>query len=73
MLVQASHSATLNQTDWKPEWEGEVILSHLSKTSGGVVLLFSKNVLPESCVMEEKVKGRLMVDRAKYEFLPLFL
>ena len=31
MLVQETHSDTLNETDWRREWDGEVVLSHLSR------------------------------------------
>ena len=36
MLVQEMHSKTLNETDWRREWDKEVVLTHLSRTSGGV-------------------------------------
>lgn len=54
MLVQETHSKTLNETEWKKEWEGEVILSHQNRNSGGVALLL-KNFLPESDIVEENV------------------
>lgn len=44
MFVQETPSDTLHEADWKKEWEGGVILSHLSRTSGGVALLFSKEL-----------------------------
>lgn len=31
MLVQETHSDTLDETDWRREWDGEVVLSHLSR------------------------------------------
>lgn len=71
MLVQETHSDTLNETDWKREWDGEVVLSHLSRTSGGVAVLFSKNLLPKSQVVEEIIQGRLMVVRATYELFTI--
>ncbi len=44
-----------------------MILSHLSKNSGGVAVLFSKDFLPLSFTVEEVIKGRLVVVRASYE------
>ncbi len=39
ILVQETYSDTLNETDWKREWDGEVVLSHLNRASEGVALL----------------------------------
>ena len=71
MFIQETHSDTLNECDWKREWEGEVILSHLHSTSSGVALLFSRDFIPKSYEMEEIVKGRLMLVRAKYELFTM--
>ena len=60
MLVQETHSDFLNETDWRREWDGEVVLSHLSRTSGGVALPFSKIFLPKSHVVEEIVSFLLL-------------
>ncbi|KAI3370930.1 hypothetical protein L3Q82_023483 [Scortum barcoo] len=62
MLLQETHSDTLNETDWRREWDGDVVLSHLDRVSGGVALLFSRNFLPKSYELEERIKGRLMVE-----------
>lgn len=67
LMVQETHSDSLNEIDWRREWGGEIILSHLNQASGGVAILFSKNFLPVSYHFEEVVKGRLMVVKAKYE------
>ena len=45
----------------------EVFLSHFNSTSAGVAFLFSKDFCPVSHVVEEWVKGRLLVVKAKYE------
>ena len=66
MLVEEMQSDTLHETDWRREWDGEVVLRHLSRTSGGVALLFSKNIPPKYHVVEEVMQGRLMVVREKY-------
>ena len=67
MFVQETHSDSENVTDWRKEWDGDVILSHLTRTSGGVGILFAKGFLPHSCVVEERIGGRLLVVRAVYE------
>ena len=67
MMLQETHSAVFNKTDWRREFEGKVILSHFSRTSAGVALLFSRDFVPLSNVVEERVKGRLLVVKAKYE------
>lgn len=55
---------TLNETDWRREWDGEVVFSHFSRISGEVTLLFSRNFMPKSHVVEEVMRSRLMVVRA---------
>lgn len=65
MFVQETHSN--NDTDWKKGWDGEVITSRLGKNSGGVAQLFSKTFLPQLYVVEEVVKGKLLVVKARYE------
>ncbi|KAI3363546.1 hypothetical protein L3Q82_012152 [Scortum barcoo] len=67
MLLQETHSDTLNETDWSREWDGDVVLSHLDRVSGGVALLFSRNFLPKSYELEERIKGRLMVSPQELE------
>ena len=66
-MLQETHSAVFNKTDWRREFEGKVILRHFSRTSAGVALLFSRDFVPLSNVVEERVKGRLLVVKAKYE------
>ncbi len=39
MLVQETHSDTLNETDWKREQGGEAVLCLLNRVSGGVAVL----------------------------------
>ncbi len=40
---------------------------HLSSTSGGVAILFSKDFIPCSYQVEEIIKGRLLKIRAQFE------
>lgn len=67
LMVQETHSDGSVEIEWKRDWEGEVVLGHLSRTSGVVALLFSKNFLLESFDFQEVVKGRLMVVKAQFE------
>lgn len=46
MFVQETLSDTRNESDWKREWGGEVVLSHSNSTSGGW-LFFSQKALPQ--------------------------
>ena len=41
LFVQETHSDRENETDWRTELEGSVILSHNTTTSTGVGFLFS--------------------------------
>ena len=34
-FLQETYSDSKNENEWKREWEGQVVLSHLSTTSGG--------------------------------------
>ncbi len=67
MYVQETHSDCINATDWKREWEGEVLLTHMSSNRGGGALLFSKSFLPASYQVEEVIAGRLIILRAEFE------
>lgn len=70
-MLQETHSDTLNGTDWRREWDGEVVLSALSSTSAGVAVLFARGFIPKSHTVEERIKGRLLVVRANYELFNL--
>ena len=74
MIFQETHSDIFNETYWRREFEDKLILSHFSSTSAGVALLFFRDVVPLSNVVEDRVKGRLLVVKSKYErFLILYL
>ncbi len=61
------HSDMLNSSDWAKEFDGLSVLSHLTSTSGGVAILFSKNCIPCSYQVEEVIKGRLLKVVAQFE------
>lgn len=67
MMVQETHSDSLNEIDWKKEWDGEVVFAHMNSVRGGVAVLFAKNFLPISYELKHVIPGRLMLVRAKFE------
>jgi len=67
IFLQETHSTVENETEWKKEWDGEVFLSHKSSNSAGVGILFAKDFLPISCVIEEVIEGRLLKIQAVFE------
>lgn len=67
LFVQETHSDELNACDWAREFDGMSILSHLSSTSGGVAILFSKGFIPCTYQVQEIIKGRLLKIRAQFE------
>ena len=67
IFLQETHSDVSNESDWKTEWDGEVVLSHLSNNTAGVALLFSREFLPLSFTVEEVMRGRLLVVRACFD------
>ncbi len=34
-FVQETHSDGFNEVEWRKEWEGEVLFTHMSSTRGG--------------------------------------
>lgn len=69
MLVQETHNDVQNESDWKMEWDGEVILSHNSSCSGGVA-----HFKPLSYEVEDIVKGQFLKVRANFEkFILVFV
>ncbi len=67
MFIQETHSDQRNEVDWKREWEGQLFLSHKSSVSGGVAILFSKNMTPVSFESVEIEKGRFLKVIVKFE------
>ena len=67
LLIQETHSDKRNETDWKTEWEGEIVLSSLNSMSGGVGILFARSFTPVSYEVHSKVEGRLIMVKAKFE------
>ncbi|KAI7801458.1 pol-like protein [Triplophysa rosa] len=66
-FVQETNSDSLNEIEWRKEWQGEVYLTHISSGRGGVAILFAKNFLPISCEIKQVIPGRLLALKAKFE------
>ena len=67
LFLQETHSDFKNETEWRREWGGEVILSHHTHVSGGVGFLLSKAFKPNSLEVQSIVDGRLLVLRAQFD------
>ncbi len=72
MFQQETHSDKGNEVDWKREWGGQLFFCHKSSMSGGVAILFSKNVTPVSYEFVEIEKGRFLKAIVKFEKMLLF-
>lgn len=73
MFLQETHSNTLNEEEWRCEWEGDVINSHKSPVSGGVAILFAKGFTPLRVEVEEEVQGRPLNMCAAFENVMIHL
>lgn len=67
IFVQETHSDAKNESEWKREWPGEVILSHKLSNSGGVGVLFKKGFSPCSLEVEEIMCGHILKVKVQYE------
>lgn len=60
-FLQETHSDMVDEIDWRMWWEGNIYFSHGSNLSGGVAILFGKNInmnVVSTCEIE---KGRGLV------------
>lgn len=67
MFLQETHSDLKNENEWMMEWEGKVIVSHKTTTSGGVAILLRNNINTVSCEVEHVVEGQLLKLRLVFE------
>ncbi len=59
-FLQETHSDQIDEIDWRMWWEGNIFFSHGSKLSGGIAILFGKNInmtVVSTCEIE---KGRAL-------------
>lgn len=61
LLVQETHIDNSNQSDWREEWGGTVILSYTTNCSAGVAVLFSKYFTLVSCAETKVVRERFII------------
>ena len=73
MFVQETHIDTVIENNWRTEWAGHLVLSHMSNLSAGVGIIFSKSFCPLSYESKEVIEGRLLVVKAIYETFTFFL
>lgn len=64
-FLQETHTSIDN--DWSRWWEGKSVLSHGTNTSAGIAILFSKEMNVNILVVEEIVKGRILLVKMEYE------
>lgn len=64
-FLQETHTDTDNEVEWGLWWKGNFALSHDTRNSAGVAILFSEsgNILK----VEEIVKGRLLLTQIEYK------
>lgn len=73
MFIQETHSDQRNEVDWKREWGGQLFLSHKSSVSGGVAILFSKNMTPVSYEFAEIEKGCFLKVIVNFFYIYIYL
>ncbi len=67
LFLQETHTITSDEADWGLWWEGSYNLSHGTNFSAGVAILFKTKTNATILTCTEKVKGRLLIVRAKIE------
>lgn len=67
MFIQETHSDVLNEINWRREWKGVVVCSHMSSSRGWVAVLFDKHFTPVSFEVKQEIAGRLIFVRAQFE------
>lgn len=67
VFLQETHTTLDNESEWKRWWEGTSILSHGTNNSAGIAILFSKEMNVNILVVEEIVKGRILLLKMEYE------
>lgn len=60
-FLQETHSDVIDEIEWKMWWEGNIFFSHGSNVSGGVAILFAKDLNMKVISLREIEKGRVLV------------
>ena len=71
LFLKERHGDERSEPDWDREWEGQVVLSHISTARGRVGLLFPGSFTPTSVEVEQVVKGRCLLVGTHFEELTL--
>lgn len=67
MFFYKRHILIDNESEWDRWWEGTCVLSHGTNYSSGVAILFSQNINVNILVVEEVVKGRVLLMHMEFE------
>ena len=59
--MQETHSTALDENHWSTEWDGNLIFSHGTNDSRGVIIAFSKNFSPKVDKITRDIHGRVLI------------
>ena len=59
--MQETHSTISDENKWSTEWDGNLIFSHGTNDSKGVILAFSKNFSPKIENVTRDTQGRVLI------------
>ncbi len=65
-FLQETHSDTETEAKWKLQWDGEIIRSHGTNYSSGVVILLAKRHDFDIVNIRKDHEGRIIILEAKY-------
>ena len=67
LFLQETHTDHENEIEWGISWKGNYFLSHGTRSSAGVAILFSPGLIANIKSQTELVPGRVLVIRAEIE------
>ena len=77
VFLQETHSSTADEENWAQEWDGDLIFSHGSSNSRGVIIGFTKNMDVEIDKITHDEHGRVLIiniiiDSQKYALINFY-
>ena len=60
-MLQETHSTVKTETEWKKQWDGQIMFSHGLSNSRGVAILFSKNIITSISNIQRDSSGRFLL------------
>ena len=60
-MLQETHSTVNTESDWKRQWDGQIVFSHGLSNSRGVAILFSKNIVPTISNIQRNCHRRFLL------------